>query len=227
MESNAMYAEHRYVPRQSRTVSLGAAFLINGALIAGLIYSAPNVISKVRDREITLIDILDPPEPPPIDLPKPKLAPRDAQMPTPTAPEPTIKTSTPNETATTTDIGPPVPPLPPVPNVGPTYVPETMPAPMPPLMVAEQDLRYLKDFQPAYPNVELRAERDGLVKIRVLIGIDGRVKQTESVSATSDAFFDATRRQALSKWRFKPASRGGIPQESWKTISVRFEIKNQ
>ena len=66
-----------------------------------------------------------------------------------------------------------------------------------------------------------------MVKIRVLIGVDGRVKAAESVSATSDAFFEATRRQALSKWRFKPATRGGIPQESWKTMSVRFEIKNQ
>jgi protein TonB len=53
------------------------------------------------------------------------------------------------------------------------------------------------------------------------------VKAAESVSATSPAFFEATRRQALSKWRFKPATRGGVPQESWKTMSVRFEIKDQ
>jgi len=52
------------------------------------------------------------------------------------------------------------------------------------------------------------------------------VKAVEQVSATSNAFFEATRRQALAKWRFKPATRGGIPQESWKTMSVRFELKN-
>jgi protein TonB len=61
----------------------------------------------------------------------------------------------------------------------------------------------------------------------VLIGVDGRVKAAQSVSATSAAFFEATRRQALSKWRFKPATRGGIPEESWKTLSVRFLIKDQ
>jgi periplasmic protein TonB len=98
---------------------------------------------------------------------------------------------------------------------------------MPALVAAAQDPRYLKDFQPAYPAAELRAQRDGIVKIRVLIGTDGRVKAAEPVSATSDAFFEATRRQALSKWRFKPASRGGVPEESWKTLSVRFEIKAQ
>ncbi|RYE01614.1 MAG: TonB family protein, partial [Sphingomonadales bacterium] len=64
------------------------------------------------------------------------------------------------------------------------------------------------------------------VSVRVLIGTDGRVKAVEQVSATSTAFFEATKRQALGKWRFKPATRGGVPQESWKTMSVRFELKN-
>jgi protein TonB len=31
----------------------------------------------------------------------------------------------------------------------------------------------------------------------------------------------------LSKWRFKPATRGGDPEESWRVMSVRFEIENQ
>lgn len=221
-----MYAEHRYAPPKSRTVSLGGALVINGALIAGLIFAAPNIISKGPEGGITVIPIIDPVEPPPIDLPKPKPDNRAAQNPTPQAPDPFVKSETSNETKTTTEIGDP--PLPPLPNVaeGPIFVPEP-PPPLPPLVRAEQDQRYAKDFQPGYPAVELRAQRDGLVQIRVLIGVDGRVKAAQSVSATSDAFFEATRRQALSKWRFKPASRGGIPEESWKTLSVRFLIKDQ
>jgi len=226
MESNAMYAEHRYAAPKSRTVSLGGAFLINGALIAGLIFAAPNVIPKGPEDGITVIPIRNPVEPPPIDLPKPKPDNRAAQNPTPTAPDPFIKSESDNETKTTPVIGdPPLPPLPKAED-GPIFVPEPSP-PLPPLIGAEQDLRFARDFQPGYPSAELRAQRDGMVKIRVLIGVDGRVKAAESVSATSDAFFEATRRQALSKWRFKPATRGGIPQESWKTMSVRFEIKNQ
>jgi len=226
MESNAMYAEHRYAAPKSRTVSLGGAFLINGALIAGLIFAAPNVIPKGPEDGITVIPIRNPVEPPPIDLPKPKPDNRAAQNPTPTAPDPFIKSESDNETKTPPVIGdPPLPPLPKAED-GPIFVPEPSP-PLPPLIGAEQDLRFARDFQPGYPSAELRAQRDGMVKIRVLIGVDGRVKAAESVSATSDAFFEATRRQALSKWRFKPATRGGIPQESWKTMSVRFEIKNQ
>src|SRR5690606_28590878 len=125
-----------------------------------------------------------------------------------------------------TDILPLEPPQPRiVENPGPTVIAEPA-KPLPPLIGAQQDPRYARDFQPDYPAQELRAERDGRVQVRVLIGADGRVKAIEQISATSAAFFEATRRQALAKWRFKPATRGGVPQESWKTMNVRFELKN-
>jgi periplasmic protein TonB len=227
MECNVMYAEHRYMPRQSRGVSFGAAFAINGAIVAGMLfYLAPNVISMGPEEPIKVIDIREPPAPPPE---KPRELPKTERVeptaPLPTIPRPIVLTPTGPILDGTDKIYPPQPPLPPVP-IGEPNIAEP-PAPLPPLMAAAQDPRFIKDFQPAYPASELRAQRDGAVKIRVLIGVDGRVKLAESVSATSDAFFEATRRQALSKWRFKPATRGGVPQESWKTLSVRFEIKNQ
>ena len=60
----------------------------------------------------------------------------------------------------------------------------------------------------------------------MVIGTDGKVKQVELVSTDSPGFFEATKRRALSKWRFKPATRGGVAEESWKEMRVRFEIKN-
>ncbi len=221
-----MYAEHRYAPPKSRTVSLGGALLINGALIAGLIFAAPNVIKQGPEGGIPVIPVWDAPIPDPIEQPKPKPDNRAAQNPTPQAPDPFIKSESENTTKTTTDIGDPPPRPMAKAEEGPIFVPEPSP-PLPPLLRAEQDSRFARDFQPAYPSTELRAQRDGFVQIKVLIGIDGRVKAAQSVSATSDAFFEATRRQALSKWRFKPATRGGIPEESWKTLSVRFLIKDQ
>jgi len=101
---------------------------------------------------------------------------------------------------------------------------EPPPAPPPALIGAEVDPRYADDFQPPYPAVELRAEMEGLITVRVQIGADGRVKAIEPVGKGSPGFFDATRRQALSRWRFKPATRGGVAIESWKTMTVRFEI---
>ena len=110
------------------------------------------------------------------------------------------------------DPGPPVPPVDP-------------PAP-PKLVLADVDPRFAGAFQPDYPAREQRGGIEGVAKVRVLIGADGRVKAVELISADSPGFFEATKRRALAKWRFNPATRGGVPEESWKVMTVRFEIKN-
>ncbi len=225
-----MYAEHRYQPQQSRTVSIGASLLISGAIITGMIYSAPNIIKQVvpvfTAKSIPL-DPVPPPEPKPIEQPKPD--PKPAMQPPVTAPDPVIKTMpTDNRIETTPDIPSVTPDNSKPVETGPVFKPEPRIEPaVPPLVGARRDGRYAEDFQPAYPASELRAQRDGRVSVRVLVGADGRVKAVEQVSATSPAFFDATKRQALSKWRFKPATRGGVAEESWMTLSVTFEIKDQ
>lgn len=112
-----------------------------------------------------------------------------------------------------TGTGPSIPYDPPVP-------------PMPKLVLAQLDQRYLANFQPDYPAREQREGIEGVARVRVLIGSDGKVKQVELVSTDSPGFFDATKRRALAKWRFKPATRGGVAEESWKVMTVRFEIKN-
>ena len=61
------------------------------------------------------------------------------------------------------------------------------------------------------------------VKVR---STDGRVKAVELVSTDSPGFFAETKRRALAKWRFKPATRGGVAEESWKVMVVHFQIRN-
>jgi protein TonB len=65
---------------------------------------------------------------------------------------------------------------------------------------------------------------EGFATVRVLIGTDGRVKQVEAVKASDPAFLDATRKQALAKWRFLPATRDGEAVESWREMTVRFQL---
>lgn len=112
-------------------------------------------------------------------------------------------------------------------GTGPTIAePPPLPAPPPKLVLAQLDQRYMASFQPDYPPREQGGGIEGVARVRVLIGTDGRVKQVELVSADSPGFYDATKRRALAKWRFKPAMRGGVAEESWKEMVVRFEIKN-
>jgi periplasmic protein TonB len=81
------------------------------------------------------------------------------------------------------------------------------------------------ELLPPYPAAEERAEREGTVTVRLLVGPDGRVKSVEKVSAASEAFWRATERHALRNWRFKPATVDGKPVESWKTLTVKFELQ--
>mgnify|MGYP005984311311 CR=1 FL=1 len=222
-----MHADTRYHASAPRSVSFGAALAINGAIIAGMIFAAPNFLPKPQTKPFEGVNIPLPPPPQPVDPVKPQ--PKVEKMVTPTAPRPTIPDPVIPTTSTNridgTDVLPDI--LPPTRTVdtGPTTVIDP-PKPVPALIGASTDPRFAQDFQPEYPSQEIRAQRDGLVTLRVLIGTDGRVKAVEPVSATSDAFFAVTKRQALGKWRFRPATRGGVAEESWKTMTVRFRIED-
>ncbi|HWT13434.1 MAG TPA: TonB family protein [Allosphingosinicella sp.] len=123
---------------------------------------------------------------------------------------------------------PPLPPLRPFGDSGPPTAPEARSDPPPPPPVrtaAEFDSRYAGDLQPPYPPSEQRAQRNGSVRVRLIIGADGRVKTIERLSATSDAFWRSTERHALARWRFRPATEDGRPVESAKTMNVFFRIE--
>lgn len=97
--------------------------------------------------------------------------------------------------------------------------------PTPIFKAALRDPRFAEDFQPDYPVGRLRLEIEGSVTVRILVGTDGRVRQVQILNATDPDFARATEKQALRAWRFKPATRDGIPVEDWQTLTVRFDIK--
>lgn len=219
-----MHADSRYHANAPRSISLGAALAINGAILAGMIFAAPNVLVVHHPDTVIEPIHLDRPPPPPIEDPKPVENIQPRSFTPPVAQKPLVDTTSKTEVETTTKITDTLAPISKPLDPGPTTI--DPPLPVPALIGASTDPRYAQDFQPEYPAQEMRAQRDGLVTLRVLIGADGRVKAVEPVSATSDAFFAVTKRQALGKWRFRPATRGGVAEESWKTMTVRFRIED-
>ncbi len=160
-----------------------------------------------------------PPEPQPD--PKPQLQPQQTSFTAPESPLPPIAQDPPE--------APPLPPYvaPAGTGSGPPVVADPpLPAAKPPLVIAELDPRFAGTFQPEYPPSEQRREIEGRAKVRVLIGTDGRVKAVELISTDSQGFFEETKKRALAKWRFKPATRGGVAEESWKVMTVHFQIRN-
>lgn len=137
---------------------------------------------------------------------------------------PTPETRQQSETLIPADTGLiPIPPLPPLITGGGT-ISTLSPVHNPVLTSAKINPRYANDLQPIYPPGLIRQEIEGSVTVRVLVGIDGRVKAVEPLRFDDDAFVRATRDQALRKWRFLPATRDGAPFESWREMTVRYEM---
>jgi protein TonB len=220
-----MYAD----PSRRRSfspVSFGAALAVNTAILGALMFAAPQVLSLDPEAGRTKIfDVPIPPPPEPVpDKPKPETKQQEVRQTLPYTPDPIFQIDqTPIKMTTTSELPLEAPPLDLGTKAGIAEVKVEVPPPLP-FVSANMDPRYMRDFQPEYPASEIRHQREGKVTVRVRIGTDGRVTAVEQVSATSEAFFDATRRHALSRWRFKPATRGGKPEESWKKMNVTFVL---
>jgi|GEM_PF-637758 len=197
-------------------IGLPAALVVAVALSPMIVKPEPQIAPQTWE---TIFAEKPKPEKPPEATEKAKEKPRAASttetvdriIPTPTSTDNVVDTGPKTIDPVIPDFKPPVaPPLDP---------------PKPALVLAKLDPNYAGSFQPDYPASEQRREIEGLTKVRVLIGTDGRVKAVELVSTDSPGFFEETKRRALAKWRFKPATRGGVAEESWQVMTVRFQIK--
>lgn len=206
----------------------GLVLLLHGAAIAGvLMIKGPDIIAKRG--AIDIIDIRAP-TPPPVDRPRP--TPRqETQVPAssrPLVPDTVVPPPPSGESfagGPRTDIWDPGPATSDLGTGGSgtgTVPPLDRPRPEP----VRIDALFSRgvDQQPPYPVAELRAEREGSVRVQVRIGTDGRVKAISRLSATSDAFWRATERHARESWRFRPATEDGRPVESNKTLTVHFRL---
>lgn len=205
----------------------GATLLAIGAIWL----AAPNIVATLHKPTTIILYPVDPPPPPPEPQPRPRQqqqpaqAPRDPHL---TPVNPIIDTLSPPTEARPFTPEPVAPiELTPGSGSGGAGTVEVTP-PKPPVLVPPiPDPHYAAQFQPDYPAGEIRLAREGVVVVRVLIGVDGRVKALEPVSATSEDFLAATRRRALAAWRFKPATRDGMAYEAWKQMRVTFTLKDE
>ncbi len=208
------YADTNLRPNRA---SIGGALCVNGLLATGIILAVPEV-SPIHIIHTRLIPILTPEVRPPVEPiikhHTPAAKPEPAQ---PTA-EPQGSELTSSSTTSTILGGE---------GSGDMVLPELphLSRVADPVFVgARINPGYANALQPVYPPGMIRAEMEGFATVRVLIGTDGRVKQVEAVKASDPAFLDATRKQALAKWRFLPATRDGEAVESWREMTVRFQL---
>jgi len=222
-----MYADRYAQPTRFNPGGLTAAIAINAALVAALMFAGPKILPGAPEHVLETRNIpLDPP-PPEQPVPQPRPQERVANRPTEQIIAPIPPIAIPSTSDFTTSAVDPTPPAGPTIGSDPGPVAaELVAPPLPPLVGPQIDPRYADAFQPVYPAVERRANRDGRVTVRVLVGTDGRVKQIERIGATSDAFWQATLERATRAWRFTPATRGTVPVEAWRTLTLTFRMED-
>jgi protein TonB len=226
-----MMAEANFLEaKRIRPGSAAAVILLHGAALTALLMAKGYVPTPREFTRTNIVEIAPPPPPPPPKrLPDPQRpteqvttytappVPRPVPSPFPVPPAPP---------ATPPDLGSlssneEVRGIPEVPRADPVPDPPR-PAPTPPVRV--EATLVSGELQPPYPASEQRMEREGTVVIRLTIGTNGRVVAAEKVRATNDAFYAATERHALARWRFRPATLDGRPVEGRKTLTVHFRL---
>jgi protein TonB len=192
--------------------------LLHAAVFAALILIKGPQINRIFHPPTIVTLIPTDPIPDPI-RPPPQTSRTEPHQSTITQTETVIDTHVTGQTVDLTDH-PPV-----FTDPGPPHATEIASTYVPPV---RHEARLIgNDLQPPYPASEQHAQREGVVRLRVTIGPDGRVTAVERLSATSDAFWLATQRQALGRWRFRPATLDGHPVEGSQVMTVQFRLDDQ
>ena len=90
----------------------------------------------------------------------------------------------------------------------------------------------IKQVNPHYPELARRAGVEGTVWLKVLVGIDGKVKDTKLMRLSSNLKNSDTPGglpeaaiEAAHQWTFKPAIMKNKPVEAWVAIPFAFKLK--
>jgi len=94
-----------------------------------------------------------------------------------------------------------------------------------PLVRAEAD--YLNNPKPSYPRLSKRMGEQGEVRLRVLVGVDGRVVSVGLGRSSGFERLDESAMESVKTWRFKPASQGGEALETWVEVPIKFVLENE
>jgi protein TonB len=77
---------------------------------------------------------------------------------------------------------------------------------------------------PVYPPRCLRMGIEGRVKVRVLVGENGRPQEVTIGESSGEDALDRAAMDAVREWRFEPARSNGVPVRAWAIVPVEFKL---
>jgi len=213
-------------------IAIGISLALHGALAVYLVttrYIVP--APEVQETEAILVSMgpLAMPQPqerpqpprPPVET-KPVIQPRPAPAPitqdVAPLPLPPVKT----------DDGPPAPPVrAPVAAVSsaPAAAPMAASGPSNDFIGVDVDMALTNNPAPAYPPQAKARHEQGTVVLRLQVRGDGTVGEVQVRTSSGSMRLDQAAAQAVKRWKFKPASQGGKPVESWAIVPITFGFR--
>jgi protein TonB len=117
--------------------------------------------------------------------------------------------------------GDPGPPMPEGVPDGHSLVPATGPVEETPVY---WKLKPLETRAPVYPPRCLRMGIEGKVRVRVLVGENGRPQEVTVGQSSGESALDEAAIEAVRQWRFEPARRNGVPVRAWAVVPIEFKL---
>lgn len=88
------------------------------------------------------------------------------------------------------------------------------------------NLKIIQNKKPNYPEFARLKRFQGTVVYLVKILRDGRPGESKLVASSGYQVLDKSAKDAIQHWRFEPATRLGVPVETWVEIPFTFAIKS-
>ena len=83
---------------------------------------------------------------------------------------------------------------------------------------------YLHNPKPGYPRIAKLRGMEGVAKLRVKVGIDGRAIRVDIQTSSGFSALDKAAIKAVRQWRFEPARRGGIKVSGDAVVAIQFQL---
>jgi periplasmic protein TonB len=211
--------QSRQTPDPIRIVAIATAIAVNLSIFAVLMRPLSYTLPVERGDDLIAVPPtvkIEPLHQPPIVPVKkqPQAHPTPTHLARPAPPKDPVlsKTSTDMSTKPVDSLPTPPGPIGPV-DVGP---------PQPPMEVS---LVPIDSPAPSYPIDLLRNGVTGTVQLELLVGVDGRVIEVTVIHSSGNRELDnAAREQVQRNWRFKPATRDGVPVQARGLLPIAFNV---
>lgn len=203
--------------RQPQRHALGITLVV--VLHVLLFWAIQSGLSREVTKKIQVVaDVLllaqDKPQPPPSAPAPPKVMPAPPRS-VPAAQVPVVEA-----------------PVAPAPSANAVTVAPSVPAPVAAAPAARNEpvrtaavVNSAQCEKPEYPSASRRMEEEGTVHLRFLVGVDGKVIQSEIEKSSGYKRLDEAARAGLARCQFRPATVDGKPEQAWASMRYTWRLE--